>query len=168
MEDGLWVDIDSMVGTRSSVRCASLESNNITSLIAPFRQALLTNPSEHNHVALKALTRDTSATPRLRVYKSLARGNPSHPGRRFINAVLDTFRLETIGGDTYEFLVQKPMRQTFEHMLRPHLNSSLPVNMVKSSLARLLLVLDYLHSECRLVHTSKNRPLSAHHREAIT
>lgn len=109
-------------------------------------------------MVLKALTQDASAPSRLRAYESLKRGNPLHPGYPFVNTVLDSFSLETISGAAHEFLVQKPMWDTVGHILWRFSIGRFTEEILRTTLARLFLALDYIHSECKLVHTGEKAP----------
>lgn len=80
--------------------------------------------------------------------------NPSHDGFRFVRTFLDSF--EAPGQDgPHLCMVYEPMRESLELFVRRWENGKLPVALVKVYLRFFLRGLDYLHSECQIIHTGK-------------
>ncbi|CAG8354151.1 unnamed protein product [Penicillium salamii] len=104
----------------------------------------------HRYVALKVYTRDDNKHE-FEIYKQLSKPS-QHPGREHVRDVLDTFTLPRPGGD-HQCLVQKPLWESLQdlHYIMPH--ARLEVDILKSAIKQMLLALDYLHTECKLVHT---------------
>lgn len=108
------------------------------------------------YVALKVNCCDfidqDAANCELKMCQRLASGNPQHEGYRFMNIILDSFE---IGGPHGQHicLVYEPMRETlaFFRLRFPDRGVSLPI--VKACIRLLLMGLNYIHSECRMVHT---------------
>ncbi|KAB8202643.1 kinase-like domain-containing protein [Aspergillus parasiticus] len=86
-----------------------------------------------------------------RVYGHLAKVDSSHPGQSLIRELHDSFHLQGPGG-THRCLVLQPMHMTLLEMrglnCRPF---DLPL--LKMTVMRLLLALDFLHTEAEVIHT---------------
>jgi serine/threonine-protein kinase SRPK3 len=67
---------------------------------------------------------------------------------------MDTLTIPRSGGD-HEFLVQMPMWGSFKDLLHLNPRHRLTEELLKASLVKIFLALDYLHSECKLVHTGE-------------
>ncbi|TVY88182.1 Serine/threonine-protein kinase [Lachnellula willkommii] len=104
------------------------------------------------HVALKVYTRDRDQKAEFENYQCLARGNRSHPGYSYIRTALETFTLPRAGGD-HTCLVQKPMWESFRDLIRRCPDGLFTEKVLKGALYQLFQALDYLHTECKLVHT---------------
>lgn len=88
--------------------------------------------------------------------KILTHAKRSHEGLSFIRTPVDEFQLKGPEG-THSCLVYVPMRETlfrFQHRLR---RERLPLPVFKLFVYCLLEALDYLHTECRMVHTGKTQ-----------
>lgn len=109
-------------------------------------------------MALKIYTRNENFADELGIYETLANGSRSHPGRRHVRTALDTFKLERPGGAPHACLVQVPMWDSFEDVTRWNPTGRFTEHLLKAALYQLFLALDYLHSECRLVHTGVPSP----------
>ncbi|TGO22271.1 hypothetical protein BPAE_0175g00150 [Botrytis paeoniae] len=103
----------------------------------------------HEHVSLKIYTRDGNPQEKFEIYECLSKGNNSHPGFPHIRTALEIFTISRTSGD-HTFLVQKPMWESFKYRLPNHCFTE---NILKGALKQLFLALDYLHTECQLVHT---------------
>ncbi|OCL14839.1 CMGC protein kinase [Glonium stellatum] len=80
----------------------------------------------------------------------ISQRNPSHDGFSYVRHLVDGFDMVTLDG-TYTCLVQEPMREPLS-MFRQRF-TELPLTWIKQYTKMLLMGLDYLHSECHLVHT---------------
>ncbi|KAM5353688.1 hypothetical protein ACJ41O_000338 [Fusarium nematophilum] len=90
---------------------------------------------------MKSVYTRTSARPTLLIQVTGMSGLP-----------LDTFGLRR-GESHHHCLVQKPMWDSWKDMLRRNPTNRFTDALLKAGLAQLFLALDYLHTECRLVHT---------------
>ncbi|EDP49747.1 protein kinase, putative [Aspergillus fumigatus A1163] len=86
------------------------------------------------------------------IYKQLNQGSRQHPGRPHIRQALDIFTIPRPGGD-HQCLVQKPMWESFRDLLYCNPNHRFSEDLLKAGLMQIFLALDYLHTECKLVHT---------------
>ncbi|PWY95934.1 kinase domain protein [Aspergillus sclerotioniger CBS 115572] len=104
------------------------------------------------YVTLKIYTRDESHTEEFQIYKHLTSSKPSHPGYPYVRTALDTFTIPRSGGN-HGVLVQKPMWESFRHLQYRNPSHRFSEDLLRMGLVQVLMALDYLHTECRLVHT---------------
>lgn len=107
------------------------------------------------YVVLKVSTslRDfpTATDRELKVYEHLSKIKSSHPGQSLIRELYDTFELQSQVGK-HQCLVLQPMHMTLLEMMR--LNPKpFDLPLLKSTLRRILLALDFLHTEADTIHT---------------
>ncbi|OAA37868.1 Protein kinase-like domain protein [Metarhizium rileyi] len=98
---------------------------------------------------LQLLTEMLVRRPSIR--KSSCNANPSHEGS-FIRTPIDEFKLQGPKGSHY-CLVYGLMRESLDQFRQRFEHHKLPVPLFKLHVFVLLEALDYLHSECRLIHT---------------
>ncbi|OJJ98119.1 hypothetical protein ASPACDRAFT_53601 [Aspergillus aculeatus ATCC 16872] len=86
------------------------------------------------------------------MYQRIERGSRNHPGRGAIRPLLDSF---DINGphDKHRCLVHPPLWESALTFLYRNPVRRLPVPVLASILKRLCLALDYLHTECQIIHT---------------
>lgn len=106
----------------------------------------------HRHVTLKVYTRGEVHLEEFKIYQELGEGNKSHPGFSHIRTALDIFTIHRNGGD-HHCLVQKPMWDSFRDLLDRNPIHRFTEDLLKAGLVQVFLALDYLHTECKLVHT---------------
>lgn len=107
----------------------------------------------HNHVSLKVYTSDGTHTDEFHCYELMRKASPSHPGRRHVRTALDQFNIQSPVGKQHCCLVQKPLWDSWRDLPRRNPTNRFTEALLKAGLWELLLGLDYLHTECRLVHT---------------
>lgn len=130
------------------------EESGVTRHLLSTRSDELTSLSrDHDHVALKIYTREGNNRDELQACDTLSKGNPSHPGYGWFRTVLDLFTLMGTEGWNHHCLVQKPMWDSWRDLLCRNSAHRFRVELLKPSLKYLSLALDYLRSECKLVHT---------------
>lgn len=110
----------------------------------------------HNYRVLKVSTAlpdfPQSTDRELKVYKHLAAVQTSHPGRVLIRELHDSFDIQGPYGK-HNCLVLQPMYMTILEMMR--LNPKpFDLPLLKMTVKRLLLALDFLHT-AEVVHTGK-------------
>ncbi|KAF7946209.1 hypothetical protein EAE96_009211 [Botrytis aclada] len=113
--------------------------------------------SKHEHVTLKIIIRDGDPLEEFRIYQQLSKGNYSHPGYSHIRTALETFAIPRSGGE-YTCLIQKPIWESFRDLRHRIPNSLFMEVLFKGALKQFFLVLDYLYTECKLVHTDISKP----------
>ncbi|KAJ5188901.1 hypothetical protein N7491_005223 [Penicillium cf. griseofulvum] len=104
------------------------------------------------YITLKVYTMDGTGQREVQIYKALSRGDTSHPGYSHVRTALDAFTIPRQGNE-YHCVVQKPMWGSFRHFIYRSPAHQLSEELLKSELKQVFLALDYLHSECQLVHT---------------
>lgn len=102
-------------------------------------------------------TRDETNQDEFEVYKLLNKGSSRHPGYPHVRTALDVFTVPRSGGD-HHWLVQKPMWDSFRDLLYRNSSHRFSEELLKAGLVQVFLALDYLHTECKLVHTGDVPP----------
>mgnify|MGYP002718555207 FL=1 len=106
-------------------------------------------------MTLKIYTRDEDNQDEFEVYKQLNQGRSWHPGHAHVRKALDIFTIPSSGGN-HPCLVQNPMWGSFRDLLYRNPNHRFTEDLLKPGLMQIFLALDYLHTECKLVHTGKS------------
>lgn len=106
----------------------------------------------HRYVTLKIYTLDEDNQEEFQIYKQLNQGSSRHPGHAHIRQALDIFTISSSRGN-HSCLVQNPMWESFRDLLYRNPTHRFTEDLLKSGLMQIFLALDYLHSECKLVHT---------------
>ena len=119
------------------------------------RESTLTDPRSQKDAVVKvstSLQKYPTATDReFKIYEHLANINSSHPGQSLIRELCDSFELQGHAGK-HRCLVLQPMHMTILEMMR--LNTKpFDLPLLKMTLRRLLLALDFLHTEADTIHT---------------
>ena len=107
-------------------------------------------------VALKILNScyAQSASNLLDIEQTVAQKNPSHQGYGVTRHCLESFELK--GSDTTHLcLVYEAMREPMSVFQKRFENRRMPLPLAKAYIHLLLLGLQYMHAECRLIHTGK-------------
>ncbi|KAK5304602.1 hypothetical protein LTR99_003665 [Exophiala xenobiotica] len=111
---------------------------------------------EDAFVTLKILTKDASGSrstnSEVELSRHIANADPRHHGLRYVRLVRDSFEISGQHGN-HLCLVYEPMRETISTFQRRVQNERLPGTVMKPLLRLLLMGLDYLHSECQVIHT---------------
>ncbi|KAM3425092.1 hypothetical protein BST61_g7058 [Cercospora zeina] len=107
----------------------------------------------HRYVALKVCERASQSAEReLAAYKHLDSLTTEHLGALVIRQLLDSFTLKAFGNE-YRCMVHEPLGMSIEILQQLMPNQLLSEEALKSVLKYLLLALDCLHSECKMVYT---------------
>lgn len=86
------------------------------------------------------------------MYKRISTASTKHPGHRSVRELLDSF--EVTGPDgCHRCLVHPPLWESVLTFLHRNPVRRLPAPVLAVVLRRLFLVLDYLHTECKIIHT---------------
>ncbi|KAJ5195299.1 uncharacterized protein N7498_008737 [Penicillium cinerascens] len=93
----------------------------------------------------------TAIDREFKIYEHLGKIKSEHPGQSLIRELYDSFELRDQAGN-HRCLVLQPMHMTLLEMMR--LNPRpFDLPLLKMTLRRLLLALDFLHTEANIVHT---------------
>lgn len=95
-----------------------------------------------------------TAEHELNISLHLAKANRSHKGFPLVRTTIDSFEAITPYG-THICLVYEPMREPLWLFRRRFKDGKFPLVLLKGHLKILLMGLDYLHSECHIVHTGE-------------
>ncbi|KAL8720804.1 MAG: hypothetical protein Q9225_002399 [Loekoesia sp. 1 TL-2023] len=114
--------------------------------------------SADHYVAIKINAIDRAgknvAKNELRNMQLLSKSNPRHEGRHFVRTLLDFFKLRSPFGE-HICLVFEPLREPLWLLNRRFQGNIIPSEILKVMVQMLLHGLDYLHTECHIVHTGK-------------
>ncbi|KAK3323810.1 kinase-like domain-containing protein [Cercophora scortea] len=114
--------------------------------------------NEHRHVALKVFVRSQSlgrmADHELNVYNHMAgvSSTSKHPGHDAVRSLLDSFKITGPDGE-HNCLVHPPLWDNLKTFLARNPIGRLPTPVLGIVLQRLFLALDFMHTECKLIHT---------------
>ena len=117
--------------------------------------------SQHRHVALKVFIRSQSmgsnADHELRTYQHLAgvSSKSKHPGRETVRSLLDSFKVTGPDGE-HHCLIHPPLWDSVKGLMGRNPIGRLPAPAVGIILQRLFMALDFLHTECHLIHSGKD------------
>lgn len=105
----------------------------------------------HKHVALKIGTPE-ALEGELRVLRHLKTIKPNRPGSLFVRQMLDEFQVESKTG-VFQCVVHVPLAVSIKTFRRMLSERALPVSFLKLVLKHILLSLDFLHTEAKVIHT---------------
>lgn len=106
----------------------------------------------------------TATDREFKIYEHLAKIKSAHPGQALIRELYDSFELQGHAGK-HRCLVLQPMHMTLLEMMR--LNPRpFDLPLLKMTLRRLLLALDFLHTEADIIHTGTT-PLEPRQKKPI-
>lgn len=97
----------------------------------------------------------------LNIYKCIERGSKNHPGRSAVRSLLDSFNVDG-PEDKHRCLVHPPLWESVLTFLHRNPVRRLPAPVLAFVLQRLFLALDYLHTECQIIHAGKYSGFSLH------
>lgn len=108
------------------------------------------------YVTLKIFIKSTSmgqqVDDELKIYERIQGAPQKHPGRKYIRSLLDSF--DASGPeDKHQCLVHPPLWESVFDFLFRNPVQRLPTPILSVTLHRLFLALDYLHTECKVIHT---------------
>ncbi|KAI9926764.1 hypothetical protein MW887_003859 [Aspergillus wentii] len=110
----------------------------------------------HRYVMLKIFIKAScmgqQVDDELKMYRRMEQSAKGHPGRDAVRTLLDTFNIEG-PKDKHQCLVHTPLFESVLTFLRRNPVEKLPSAVIAFVLYRLFLALDYLHTECQIIHT---------------
>lgn len=107
------------------------------------------------YVSIKISAVSLDATREIETLHLIQNANESHEGYPFIRTPIDHFELSGPQG-IHSCLVYEPMRETLAQHQSRFPRQRLTVPIFKLYIHLILKALDYLHSECRLIHTGNS------------
>ncbi|PWY93951.1 CMGC protein kinase [Aspergillus sclerotioniger CBS 115572] len=93
-----------------------------------------------------------AASHEARIEDHIAHANPHHDGCNYVRTWTERFEEQSAHG-THIFLAYEPMREPLGLFQNRCRNQRLPLGLLKGYVKLLLKGLDYLHSECNVIHT---------------
>lgn len=88
----------------------------------------------------------------LRAYERMNSQETTHPGRNFVRKLLDHFYIEGPHG-RHICLVHEPLGISADFIIKMFPGQAMSLDGMKPIIRQLLVALDYLHSECHIIHT---------------
>ncbi|KAJ5884361.1 hypothetical protein N7504_011933 [Penicillium tannophilum] len=108
------------------------------------------------YVTVKIFIKSTSLGQQLddelNIYKRIEGAPRNHPGRKYVRSLLDSFDV-TGPEDQHQCLVHPPLWESVLAFLHRNPVQRLPTPVLAVTLHRLFLALDFLHTECKIIHT---------------
>ena len=108
---------------------------------------------DHRHVALKIGTH-AGLSGELPVLKHLKSMRTSHAGSLLVRDMLDEFDV-TDRDRKYQAVVHSPLAITLRGFRKMFPDQALSLDLLRSVLRHVLLALDFLHTEARVIHTGE-------------
>lgn len=112
--------------------------------------AIKINTSNHH-------THQGAAENELAILQHISRTNRSHEGWNFVRRLLDSFTLVGASGK-HLCLVLEPLREPLWLYRRRFVGGVIPSDILKITVQMILHGLDYLHSDCQIIHTGISAP----------
>lgn len=110
----------------------------------------------NRHVALKVVKSahhyTETAEDEIRLLQRVVTANPNHPGRRHVVSLLDSFRHRGPNG-SHVCMVFEVLGENLLGLIKRYQYRGVPEHIVRQISKQVLLGLDYLHSECGIIHT---------------
>ncbi|KAL4988836.1 kinase-like domain-containing protein [Aspergillus falconensis] len=134
-----------------------IEEETLPDYIASRSTVWLARDMNHcGYVTLKIFIKSASMGQQLddelQMYKRIERGSKNHPGRSAVRSLIDSFDVDG-PEDKHRCLVHPPLWESVLTFLHRNPAQRLPSPVLAFVLKRLFLALDYLHTECQIIHT---------------
>ncbi|OBT45440.1 hypothetical protein VE00_04531 [Pseudogymnoascus sp. WSF 3629] len=116
------------------------------------------NLTTNKYAALKIYAHDLVAETEIgnetAIYKRLSSiGDPNHPGKMYVRTIQDSFSITSREGNPHQCLVHDVLSNDILSLRYTHPARQFPEALLKQFLIHLLLALDFLHTECHIIHT---------------
>lgn len=116
-------------------------------------QSPLTDSSAHKHVTLKIGT-SKALERELKALRHIQKVKTQHAGSLLVRQMLDEFQINTKNGN-FQCIVHPPLSTSLSAFRRQCPERALPIDLLKLILMHVLLSIDYLHSEAKVIHTGQ-------------
>ncbi|KAK2742729.1 hypothetical protein FQN55_007670 [Onygenales sp. PD_40] len=103
-------------------------------------------------ISVQASSMGQRADDELKMYRHMDQSPKGHPDRDAIRTLLDAFYING-PEDKHQCLVHLPLWESVLTFLRRNPIERLPSVVIAFVLRRLFMALDYLHTECKIIHT---------------
>lgn len=108
------------------------------------------------HVALKVVRSAAhyteTAVDEIKLLQKVVQADPTHPGRRYVVSLLDSFEHKGPNG-THVCMVFEVLGENLLGLIKRWNHRGIPMPLVKQITKQVLLGLDYLHRHCGIIHT---------------
>ncbi|KAI9893758.1 MAG: serine/threonine protein kinase, CMGC group [Vezdaea aestivalis] len=108
------------------------------------------------HVALKVVRSAAhyteTAIDEIKLLNKVVQANPSHPGRKHVVSLLDSFEHKGPNG-IHVCMVFEVLGENLLGLIKRWNHRGIPMHLVKQITKQVLLGLDYMHRECGIIHT---------------
>jgi serine/threonine-protein kinase SRPK3 len=110
------------------------------------------------HVAIKVICAEATKAnaqgvmAELQISPRITSANPIHPGRSHLLLLLHHFRTQS-QHRKHQYLVTPTLGGDVYHLQVASEDNKLPLRMVTQLIQQPLLALNYIHSECQIIHT---------------
>ena len=108
------------------------------------------------HVALKVVRSAAhyteTAIDEIKLLNKVVQANPSHPGRKHVVSLLDSFEHKGPNG-VHVCMVFEVLGENLLGLIKRWNHRGIPMALVKQITKQVLLGLDYMHRECGIIHT---------------
>lgn len=112
--------------------------------------------STQRHVALKVVKSDghytETALDEIQLLQRVTTSSESHPGRSHVVGLVDDFRHDGPNG-SHVCMVFEVLGENLLGLIKRYQHRGVPTHIVRQIAKQILLGLDYLHTECRIIHT---------------
>lgn len=112
--------------------------------------------STSRHVALKVVKSDghytETALDEIQLLQRVTTSSESHPGRSHVVGLVDDFRHDGPNG-SHVCMVFEVLGENLLGLIKRYQHRGVPTHIVRQIAKQILLGLDYLHTECRIIHT---------------
>ncbi|KAH7364226.1 kinase domain-containing protein [Rhexocercosporidium sp. MPI-PUGE-AT-0058] len=107
---------------------------------------------QHKYAALKVYRYCSHGPKKLEVLKYLAAVKSEHSGKAYVRTMIDSFVVNSPVGE-HHCLVHEPLPLNLLELQAILPRKRLSLDLLKQTLKQLLLALDYLHTDARVIHT---------------
>ena len=108
------------------------------------------------HVALKVVRSAAhyteTAIDEIKLLNRIVQANPSHPGRKHVVSLLDSFEHKGPNG-VHVCMVFEVLGENLLGLIKRWNHRGIPMPLVRQITKQVLLGLDYMHRECGIIHT---------------
>jgi hypothetical protein len=109
---------------------------------------------DNSYVAIKVFTRGAAGKAELEKYEGLGKGNPEHQGINFVSEVRFQANLQR-PGESHFAIGLEPMWENLSVIQSRWPDNRLDLYLLKETLWNVLMALDYVHTERKIIHTSR-------------